>query len=79
MQFRRSKWIFVKFSGETVPAFTRGQMNSHEGQMCTAMGAHNVAWEMHSCDECCLDSIISKVRVHGYTRTALRLPVRVLE
>lgn len=32
-QFRRSKWIFVKFSGERVPALKRGLANAHDASM----------------------------------------------
>jgi hypothetical protein len=32
-QFRRSKWIYVKFSGERVPALKRGLANANDASM----------------------------------------------
>jgi len=61
-QFRRSKWIFIHWSGENVPAVKRGKYNTVEGDMKLLLGAHNVAVAAQGKEEFTLEEIISKVQ-----------------
>lgn len=61
-QFRRSKWIYIHWSGENVPAMKRGKYNAEDGDMNIMLGSHNVAVAAQSMDEFTLEEVIKKVQ-----------------
>jgi len=61
-QFRRSKWIFLHWSGEKIKAIQRGKYNAVEGDMKALLGSHNVYMHASTRDQCLLEDIIDKVQ-----------------
>ncbi|KAK3284944.1 hypothetical protein CYMTET_7430 [Cymbomonas tetramitiformis] len=61
-QFRRSKWIFLHWSGEDVSGFKRGKLNAVEGDMKKLFGPRNIDISATSKDECTLETIIERVQ-----------------
>eukprot|EP00242_Pyramimonas_sp_CCMP2087_P002640 CAMPEP_0198230594 /NCGR_PEP_ID=MMETSP1445-20131203/114745_1 /TAXON_ID=36898 /ORGANISM="Pyramimonas sp., Strain CCMP2087" /LENGTH=366 /DNA_ID=CAMNT_0043911151 /DNA_START=128 /DNA_END=1225 /DNA_ORIENTATION=+ len=61
-QFRRSKWIFLHWSGEGVKAIKRGKFNAVDGDMKLLLGSHNVYVHASTRDSCTLEEVIDKVQ-----------------
>lgn len=60
--FRRTKLVFLHWSGEDVPALKRGQLNAHEEAIRKLVGATNVNHFATSIDELDLSELIEKVK-----------------
>jgi len=61
-QFRRTKWIYIIWSGTGVSTVKRARAASQRGVMKTRLGATSVDIEATALEDVTLDAVIAKVR-----------------
>lgn len=60
--FRRTKWLFLHWSGENIGAVKRGQANACKGSIHKLLSPVSVDFEATSLDEFTLETVINKVK-----------------